>query len=111
VNAHVRERPHANRFLHRAYELGRTFERDYFSGRRDNFRKIDGCIARASADIEHAAASGDAGLLPAIQNHRPPDSMLQAQSHQFLVVRTKDVIAFRIHDLAPRFRSQARGWN
>ncbi len=95
MNLHVRERLRATRFLHGAHELAGTLDRDHFAGRSDNFRKIDSRITRPGSDIEHAAALGDAGLLPAFQNHRAPDAMLQSESRQLLIVRPEDVIALR----------------
>src|SRR5437773_7651276 len=100
VNLYVRKRASATRFFCRTHELTRTFDRDYYTRRPDNLRKIDSGITRPGADIEHAAAHGDTGFLPAIEDHGAPDSMLQTKSRQLLIVRAENIIAFPIHNLS-----------
>jgi hypothetical protein len=97
VNPDVGERARTARFVHRADKVFRSLDRDHFAGRADDLGKIDSGIARASSDIEHALAHGDTGSLPAIQNHRTPNAMLQSESCQLLVVGAKDVIALHCH--------------
>src|SRR6266513_5954759 len=66
VNLYVRKRASATHFFCRAHKLTRTLERDYFTRRLDNLRKIDSGITRPGANIEHATAHGNTGFLPTI---------------------------------------------
>src|SRR5205823_9156471 len=88
------------RFFRRTHKLTRTLERDDLTRRPDNLRKIDSGITRPGADIEHAAAYGDTGFLPAMQDRGAPDPMLQTKPRQLLIVRAENIIAFLIHDLS-----------
>jgi hypothetical protein len=68
------------RYFHRTNEVLRTFERYHFTRGPNNLSQINGRVARTSSDIKHAFARREAGALPAIQNNRPPDAMLKAES-------------------------------
>lgn len=83
-------------------EILRTFKRHDFAARPDDFRKIDRRIAGTCADIEDAFTHGDPGPLPAIQNYRTPDTVLQSEPRQFLIMRTQNVIAFHAGKLSTR---------
>src|SRR6266487_4697202 len=107
VNLYVCKRASATGFFHRTHKLTRTLDRDYFTRRLNNFRKIDSCVAGACSDIQYAAAHSDTGFLPAIQDHGTPDPMLQTKSRQLLIVRAENIIAFLIHDLLSVAPSQS----
>src|SRR6266496_5081658 len=66
VNFHVRERSRAAGYLDCADEVPGTFEHDYFTRRPDDLGKIDSCISRASAHIQHAFGNCKSGASPAI---------------------------------------------
>ena len=83
-------------------KFSRTLKRDDFTGWSDDFRKIDSRVPRARANIEDAFAHGDTGSLPAIQNYRTPDTMLQSESCQFLIMRTQNIIAIHVNTLNVR---------
>lgn len=93
VNIDIRERV----LLNRADKIMRTLDRDDASAPADDFRKIDSRIARPGANVENAATGFDAGIGPTLQNNRLPGAMLNAESLQFLLMRSKNVIAFAIH--------------
>jgi hypothetical protein len=65
--------------FHRADEVLGTLKGDDFAGRPDDFRKIESRIPRTRADIEDTFAHRNTGSLPAIQNYRTPDTMLQSE--------------------------------
>jgi len=93
VSIDIRKRLCLNRALERVDKITRAFDCDDSSAASNNSRKIDSRIAGAGAEIEHAASNRDARLFPAVQNHRTPGAMLHAQSLQFFVVRSENVIA------------------
>jgi hypothetical protein len=75
----------------------RTFERSDHAAWSNNFGKIDSCVAGASTNVEHVFADCDPCPLPAIQNNRAPNAMLESQPGEFLVVRAENVIAVCSH--------------
>jgi hypothetical protein len=98
----------SNHVLDRVNEIGRTLDRDDFSGRADEFGKIDRRVPWTRADIEHFAAGSNAGFFPAIQNDRSPGAMLHTEPLELGFMRAKDIIAFfgRIHRLANKSTSR-----
>ncbi len=60
-----------------------------------DLREVGGGVARARADVEHPGARPDAGAAPAFQHGRPPDTVLQAEALELLVVRAEEVGALR----------------
>ena len=102
MNLHIFERPRTRGPFHRADEVLGTLKRNDFTGWSDDFRKIESRVPRARADIEDAFAHGDTGFLPAIQNYRAPDAMLQSESCQFLIVSTQNIIAIHANTLNVR---------
>ena len=66
MNFHVHERLRAAGCLHRADKISGTFKRDYFTGRADDLRKIDGRVTGTRAHIKHAFADRKTCPLPAI---------------------------------------------
>jgi|SRR6187549_337384 hypothetical protein len=102
MNLYVRERSSATGLFHCADEVLGTLERNDFTGWSDDFCKIDSRVPRARAHIQDAFAHGDTGSLPAIQNYRTPDTMLQSEPCQFLIVSTQNVIAIHVNTLNVR---------
>jgi len=84
--------------LNRVDKITRALDCDDSSGWSNDFGKIDSRITGTGANVEHMFADSDAGSLPAIQDDRTPDAVLQSEPGQFLVVRAEDVIAFRCHE-------------
>src|ERR1039457_3348025 len=99
MNLHVRERARTTRFFHGRHKIARALERSHLTTWSDNLRKIDGRVTGARADIEHAFSGGDSGFLPAIQNDRAPDAMLQAEPRNFFLVRAENVILLSGHEM------------
>jgi hypothetical protein len=81
-----------------ADEIVRTLKGDDFAGRPDNLGEIKAGVARPGSDIKHAFTDGDTGPLPAVEDVRPPNPVLQSEPLQLLIVGPKDVIAFRCHN-------------
>jgi hypothetical protein len=65
--------------FHRADEVLGTLKRDDLPGWPDDFRKVNSPVSRTRAHVEDALADRDTGSLPAIQNYRTPDTMLQSE--------------------------------
>ena len=102
MNLHIFERPRTRGLFYRADEVLGSLKRNDFTGWPDDFRKIDSRVPGARAYIEDAFADGDTGSLPAIQNYRTPDTMLQSESCQFLIVSTQNIIAIHVNTLNVR---------
>src|SRR6266550_9254260 len=102
MNLHIFERPRTRGLFHRADEVLGTLKRNNFTGWSDDFCKIDSRVPWTRAHIEDAFAHGDTGSLPAIQNYRTPDTMLQSESCQFLIVSTQNIIAIHVNTLNVR---------
>jgi hypothetical protein len=80
MNLHVPERSCPTGLFHRADEVLGTLKGNNFASSPDDFGKIDGRVARAGTYVENVFANRDTGSLPAIQNYRTPDTMLQPES-------------------------------
>src|SRR6516225_3871723 len=89
----------AKHFAKRVYKIPGPLERDDSTGRPDDVRKIDSCVPGTRADIQNAFASGDTSPFPAIEHNPTPRVVLHAESGNFFLARTENVIALRCHQV------------
>jgi hypothetical protein len=72
----------------------------HFAGGPDDLGQVHGGEARTGAEIDDLAAVADLGARPGFKRARPPDTVLEAQAVDFIVMGAEDLIAFS-HKAAP----------
>ncbi len=75
----------------------RAFQHDHLAVAADDFRQVEGRVARSRADIQHNLSAGDPSLPPQIEHAGSPDAMLHAQPLDFGVMGSDDVGFFLAH--------------
>src|SRR5439155_5721524 len=96
VNFHIVEQPCTAGCFHGTDKVLRSLEGDYFACRSDNLSEVDSRVTRTGAHVEYAFADCNGCTLPAIQNDRKPDTMLQSEPGYFLFMRAKNIVAIVI---------------
>ncbi len=83
---------------HRAARLDKArgaLHRHDAARRAHDIGEVGGGKARACTDVDDLRARADAGAAPALEHGLPPDTMLQAEPLELLVVRAEEIGALR----------------